>query len=91
MLLLAFSVVVFLAFSDENVNKVKSTLNHFPFQYKQIVNAKVFTSKVQSKLVKTYPQNLVVDRNGTVLFDVSDGSTNIYRDLDNLIQSLLTN
>ena len=57
------SAVVFIAFSDEESEKVKATLLRFPFNYSQIVNAESYTSKLKTRLVKTYPQNLILDKN----------------------------
>lgn len=81
--------VLFLAFNDEEPQTVSGSLARFPFEFTQFANAKSFTDKVQSRLVKTYPQNLVVDRNGKVVFDVSDGRPDIYTLLDEAIASAL--
>ncbi|MFT5480949.1 MAG: thiol-disulfide isomerase/thioredoxin [Bacteroidia bacterium] len=82
--------VVFLAFSDEDEAVVNKALARFSFKYQQIVNAKKFTSKIQTRLVKTYPQNIVVNDKLEFLYEVSDGSKNIFEDLDHQIQLALT-
>lgn len=82
--------VVFLAFADEPYGVVKPLLDRYPFKYTQITMAEAFTDKIQSRLVKTYPQNLVVNQNGQVVFDVSDASTDIYAALDQVITDLLS-
>ena len=82
--------VIFLAFSDEPYGVVKPLLDRYAFNYIQFTMAQEFTDAIQSRLVKTYPQNLVVGQNGEIVFDVSDGSEDIYRALDQQISDLLT-
>ena len=80
--------VVFLAFSDEPTSKVIASLLRFPFYYTHFTDAERYTDKLQSRLVKTYPQNLIIDQNSVVVFDHSDGSSDIYEELDTIIQDL---
>ncbi len=82
--------VVFLAFSDEPYGVVKPLLDKYPFNYTQFTMAEKFTSAIQSRWVKTYPQNLIVDQGGKIVFEVSDASEDIYRALDQKIGELLT-
>jgi cytochrome c biogenesis protein CcmG/thiol:disulfide interchange protein DsbE len=76
------SDVVFIAFSDEDLEKVKATLLRFPFNYTQIVNAENYTSKLKTRLVKTYPQNLILDKNQKVVFDITEAKGDIFSILD---------
>ncbi len=80
--------IVFLAFSDEDEATVKAGLQRFPFNYPQIVNADGYTKKIQTRLVKTYPQNLILDEDLTIIYEVSDGSNDIFTTLDTKIQEL---
>lgn len=82
------SEVVFVAFSDENNEKVKATLSRFPFNYTQIVNADNYTSKLKTRLVKTYPQNLILDKNQKVVFDITEAKGDIFSMLDTEIIKL---
>ncbi len=76
------SDVVFIAFSDEDLEKVKATLLRFPFNYTQIVDAESYTSKLKTRLVKTYPQNLILDKNQKVVFDITEAKGDIFSILD---------
>ena len=80
--------VVFLAFSDEPESKVISSLMRFPFYYTHFTGAEEYTDELQSRLVKTYPQNIIIDQNSVVVFDQSDGSSDIFQELDAKIQEL---
>ena len=80
--------VVFIAFNDEQLDKVKSTLKRFPFHYLQIANAENYTSKLKTRLVKTYPQNLILDKNQQVVFDITEAKGDIFTMLDAEIMKL---
>ncbi|MBR9861085.1 TlpA family protein disulfide reductase [bacterium] len=80
--------VLFLAFSDEPESKVIPLLQRFPFRYTHIVDAEEFTSNIQTRLVKTYPQNLIVNQESVVVFDVSDGTSDLFSKMDGIIQEL---
>lgn len=81
--------VVFIAFSDEDQTLVESFLDHIAFNYQHVVNAKHITDKLQSRMVKTFPQNLVVGKDGLIVFDESDASKDVYNELKASIESAL--
>ena len=81
--------VVFIGLCDEDVTKMTTILKRFPFNYIQVAEAEKYTSKLQTRLVKTYPQNVIIDHNFDIVFEVSDGSKDIYSSLDGKLQSLL--
>jgi len=81
--------VVFIGLCDESPEFMKPLLNRFPFNYKQVANAESYTSKLQTRLVKTYPQNVIIDHNFEVVYEVSDGSSDIYSALDSKLQELI--
>lgn len=82
------SDIVFIAFSDEDLEKVKATLLRFPFNYTQIVDSESYTSKLKTRLVKTYPQNLILDKNLKVVFDITEAKGDIFSILDTEIIKL---
>jgi thiol-disulfide isomerase/thioredoxin len=81
--------VVFIAFTDESEEKTLRSLARYPFKYFQVADVEEYTSKLQTQLVKTYPQNLVVDKDGKIIFEVSDGVSDIYQDLVKVIEDTL--
>lgn len=83
--------VQFIAFSDEDLSKVNMALRRWPFNYTQVVDARGFTRKLKSGIIKTYPQNLVLDEDCKVVFEQTDGSKDIYTSLDEKIQELKSN
>ena len=81
--------VVFLGLCDESAQPMENILTRFPFSYLQVANAEQYTKKLQTRLVKTYPQNLIIDHNFNIVFEVSDGSADIYTALDTKLQELV--
>lgn len=81
--------VVFIGLCDEDSGKMGQILERFPFSYIQVALAEKYTNKLQSRLVKTYPQNVIIDHNFDIVFEVSDGSEDIYTSLDNKLEELL--
>ena len=81
--------IQFVAISDESESVVRSALNRWPFHYQHVINGAKISDDLQSRLVKTYPQNLIVDRNGTIVYEHSDGSSDIFKTLDEKITDLL--
>lgn len=77
--------VVFIAFTDDSKDKTLQSLARYPFKYPQVVDVEDYTSKLQTRMVKTYPQNLVVDKDGKIIFEVSDGVSDIFNELKNAI------
>jgi thiol-disulfide isomerase/thioredoxin len=83
--------VMFFAFSDESAAGVMTSLRAHPFYYRQVAEAEELTDKLQSRLVKTFPQNLIVDQNSIVVFDVSDGTMDLFQKMDSKIKGLKKN
>lgn len=81
--------IVFLGLCDESQQLMDNILTRFPFNYKQVAEAQKYTSKLQTRLVKTYPQNLIIDHNFNIVFEVSDGSADIFSALDTKLQELV--
>ncbi|MFT5724737.1 MAG: peroxiredoxin [Bacteroidia bacterium] len=84
----ADTTVVFLGLCDEPKSKIDVILKRFPFKYPQVADATSYTKKLQTRLVKTYPQNLIIDENFDIVFEVSDGSADIFNAMDTKIQKL---
>jgi thiol-disulfide isomerase/thioredoxin len=87
------TTVVFLALCDEDKRTMDVLLTRFPFNYQQVSKAEEYTKKLQTRLVKTYPQNVIIDHDFNIVFEVSDGSADIFTALDNKITEIqnLTN
>ena len=81
--------VLFLAFSDEPASQIKRVIDNYPFNYVQIANASSFIMKVKTRMVKTYPQNIVVNTKGEIVYERTEGDSDIYSELDNEIDQLL--
>jgi thiol-disulfide isomerase/thioredoxin len=81
--------VIFLGITDESAEMTKKSLKRFPSTYTQVADAEAYTSKLQTRLVKTYPQNLVISRDGIITFEVSDQSRNVFDDLKSAIEAAL--
>lgn len=81
--------VVFIALADESAEKVKHTLSKRNFNYMQIPNAETLTDKLKTRLVKTYPQHIVVDKNKKIIFESSNGVDNTLSVLENEIEQAL--
>ncbi|MFY0643245.1 MAG: TlpA family protein disulfide reductase [Bacteroidia bacterium] len=82
------SDVVFLAFSDEPKSTIEYVLDRYEFNYTQVPNAGTFIRKIKTRFVKTYPQNIVVNRKGEIVFEITEGNTDIYKDLDRELSKL---
>lgn len=80
--------IQFIAFADEDLNIVEKALNRWSFNYRHVVDARSFTRSLKSGIVKTYPQNLILNKNCEVVFEHTDGSKDIYKALDDKIQLL---
>ncbi len=80
--------LVFLALCDDEVAKVQKTLNRVDFNYLQVADASAYTSKIKTRMVKTYPQNIIIDEDFNVIFEVTEAEGNIYDILDREIQQL---
>jgi len=60
--------VVFIALSLDSEKEVKEFLSENEFAYKHIANARYIANKWN---IKGYPTNIVIDKNGKVIFRVS--------------------
>ena len=81
--------IQFIAFADEELSVVQNALDRWRFNYSQVVDARSFTRGLKSGIVKTYPQNLILNKNCEVVFEQTDGSKDIYKALDDKIQMLI--
>ncbi len=81
--------VNFIALSDEDELTVKKSLQQFPFNFTQVVNAKKYSDQLKTGLTKHFPQVLVVDGNLQVIYDVTENKEKIFDVLDGHIQNIL--
>lgn len=79
--------VSFIGLCDDSRNKMNAILEMHPFHYDQIPDAKKVSSKLQTRMVKTYPQHIIIHK-GKVLFENTDGGGDIYKLLNTRIQEL---
>ena len=79
----------FIAFSDEDEATVRKSLQKFPFKFSHIVNAKAYTDKLKTGMVKHFPQVLVLDKDLNIVFNVTENKEPIFEDLDRTIQSII--
>lgn len=79
--------VVFIALSDESRSTVSTSLERFPFAFHQVVDAGKYTDKLQSRMAKTYPQHIIVNRQGEVIYDHSDANKILYDELKEAIEA----
>ena len=63
------TTVVFIALSDETNERVCSFLEKRPYNFIHIAAAEKLTNALQSKLVKTYPQHIVLGKDLTIEFE----------------------
>ena len=80
--------IQFVAFADEEVMQIEQALSRWNFSYRQVADARPFTRSLKSGLVKTYPQNIILDKNCRVVFEQTDGSSDIFAALDEKIKEL---
>ena len=83
--------IVFIGFCEEGANDMNQVLKRFPFNYHQVANAGKYSDQLQTRVVKTFPQNLIINNKFEIVFEVSDGSFNIFRSLDEKITELINN
>ena len=81
------STVSFIGLCDDNRDKMNAILEMHPFSYQQIPNAKKISSKLKTRMVKTYPQHIIIHQ-GKVMFENTDGGGDIYRLLKTRIQEV---
>ena len=80
--------VLFLALSDESEEKVKHFLQKRAFNFNQIPAATQLTDDLQTRLVKTYPQFLIIGKDMKIEFERSRGLKNTKELLSREIESL---
>jgi peroxiredoxin len=71
------SSVVFLAITDDTNMKITSFLKKHPFDYQHIADAKALKLLFQTGMRKEIPEHIIVDREGTIVFDESGELANI--------------
>lgn len=80
--------VLLIAVSDENCEQVASFLQRHSFDFIQLIDGETFTTKTQSRLVKTYPQHLVLDKDLKIRFEssseLSDASEQLSTEIERL-------
>ena len=82
------SEVLFIALNDEPEEKVVNFLQRWPFRFMHIADAEQYTNKLQSRLVKTYPQTIILNKESVVVFDQSNGTADIFSLIDSKIQEI---
>ena len=80
--------VVFLAITDESTERVEAFLDRRPFHFTHISNGIILTDELQTRLVKTFPQHIVLDRNMNIRFEQSGEIQNTVNVLSNQIEQL---
>jgi thiol-disulfide isomerase/thioredoxin len=63
--------VVFLGLSDEEPNKIITFLKRREFKYTPIPNGLILTDAIQTRLVKTYPQHIVLGKDLKIAFEAT--------------------
>lgn len=80
--------VVFLALSDEDPSKIKDFLMRRPFNFTHIPDGTVLTDAIQTRLVKTYPQHIVLDKDLKITYEATgelqDANAELSKEIDNL-------
>ena len=69
--------VLFLALSDESEEKLKRFLLRRAFNFKQIPAAEELTNVLQTRLVKTYPQHIIIGKDMKIKFEHTGKLKNI--------------
>jgi len=80
--------VLLLAVSDETEDKVRKFLRKRPYNFTHIPNGLSLTDALQSRLVKTYPQHIVLDKASKVSYDSSGEMANASEVLSREIEQL---
>ena len=77
-----YTDVQFWAFNDESKTKVKAAVNRFDYQLLQFAKSDFITKKLQTRLVKTYPQYLIVNKDGLIVYDNTSESSNALKEIE---------
>lgn len=83
--------VVFLALSDEDPGKIKSFIMRRPFRYTQIPNGTLLTDALQTRLMKTYPQHIVLNKDLKITFEATGELRDAVAELSKEIDKLRSN
>lgn len=81
--------VIFLGFADEDPEIVSAFLERMPFKFTPIPAAADFTSELQTRLVKTYPQHIILDQNLNIQYEHTGELSNPEQALSAQIEGLL--
>jgi thiol-disulfide isomerase/thioredoxin len=73
------TTIVFLAISDEPNEKIERCLQQRKFDFIQIPAAKELTSSLKTKLVKTYPQHIIIGKDLKIKFEHSGEINNVVK------------
>jgi thiol-disulfide isomerase/thioredoxin len=82
------STVMFIAVSDETIERVCSFLERRPYNFTQIPLAEKLTTALQTRLVKTYPQHIVLGKDLTIEFEHTGEMANASEVLSKEIERL---
>jgi peroxiredoxin len=63
--------LVFLAISEEEPERIAAFLARNPFNFTHLLQGEKFTDLLQTQLVKTYPQHIVVDKDLNIVYERS--------------------
>ena len=80
--------IMFIALTDESIEKVSAFLMKMPFNFTHIPNAKSLTDALQTRMVKTYPQHLVLNKESKIVFQESGEISNVDQVLSQVIEQL---
>lgn len=82
------STVMFIAVSDEKADRVCSFLERHPYNFIQIPSAEKLTDALQTRLVKTFPQHIILGKDLTIEFEQTGEITNASEVLSKEIERL---
>lgn len=82
------SSVVFIALSDETAEKINSFIARRPYNFIHIPLAQKLTDALQTRLVKTFPQHIVLGKNLTIEFEHTGELINASKVLSKEIERL---
>lgn len=82
------STVMFIAVSDEKADRVCSFLERHPYNFIQIPLGAKLTDALKTRLVKTFPQHIVLGKDLTIEFEHTGEITNASEILSKEIERL---
>lgn len=80
--------IMFIGLTDESREKVGAFLMKKPFNFTHIPNAKSLTDALQTRMVKTYPQHLVLNKESKIVFQESGEISSVDQVLSQVIEQL---